>query len=65
MSATPPTAKQLAYLRALANRAGQTFIYPRTRAQASREIERLRTANSLDAVEKFLETADLDAENAA
>ena len=37
-----PTAKQLGYLRALAERAGQTFAYPRTRQQASAEIRRLR-----------------------
>ena len=40
-----PTAKQLAYLRSLANRAGQTFTYPRTRGQASREIQRLKQAS--------------------
>jgi hypothetical protein len=37
----PPTARQLAYLRQLANRAGQTFTTPRTREHASQEIERL------------------------
>lgn len=37
-----PTAKQLAYLRALAERTGQTFAYPRTKRQASQEIRRLR-----------------------
>ncbi len=37
----PPTARQLRYLRRLANRAGQTFATPRTREQASWEIERL------------------------
>jgi hypothetical protein len=36
-----PTAKQLRYLRALANRRGQTFTYPLTEAQASAEIQRL------------------------
>ena len=30
MSSKPPTAKQLAYLRALAVRTGQTFAVPRT-----------------------------------
>ena len=46
MSATtiqqPPTRKQLAYLRALANRTGTTFTLPRTRRQASRQIAQLR-----------------------
>jgi hypothetical protein len=37
-----PTARQLAYLKALAARTGQTFTWPRTRAQASREIRQLR-----------------------
>jgi hypothetical protein len=35
-----PTAKQLRYLRDLANNRGQTFRYPETRAQASAEIRR-------------------------
>jgi hypothetical protein len=34
----PPTRKQLAYLRALANRTGTTFTLPRTKRQASRQI---------------------------
>jgi hypothetical protein len=42
MSSKPPTDKQLAYLRTLAERSGQTFISPRTRSQASAEIRRLR-----------------------
>ena len=39
-----PTAKQLSYLRTLAIRTGQTFTPPKTRADASREIQRLRAA---------------------
>ena len=39
-----PTDKQLSYLRALALRAGQTFTPPKTKADASREINRLRGA---------------------
>jgi hypothetical protein len=39
-----PTDKQLSYLRALALRAGQTFTPPKTRTDASREINRLRDA---------------------
>ena len=39
-----PTAKQLAHLRQLAARLGQSFAYPHTRAQASAEIQRLRSA---------------------
>ena len=39
---TRPTARQLAYLKALAQRTGQTFAYPRTVREASAEIARLR-----------------------
>ena len=37
-----PTTRQLSYLRSLANRTGQTFTYPKTRQQASTEINRLK-----------------------
>jgi hypothetical protein len=37
-----PTPKQLAYIRSLALQTGTTFSLPRTRRQASREIERLK-----------------------
>jgi hypothetical protein len=37
----PATGKQLAYLRSLAERTGTTFVTPRDRRHASREIERL------------------------
>jgi hypothetical protein len=37
----PATGKQLAYLRALANQAGTTFVTPQSSREASREIERL------------------------
>jgi len=37
-----PTPAQLRYLRALAEQTGTTFVNPSTRAQASREIDRLR-----------------------
>ncbi|MGO8906757.1 MAG: hypothetical protein ACLQMH_14230 [Solirubrobacteraceae bacterium] len=41
-TATPPTSRQLGYLRALAARTGTTFAYPATRGEASAEIDRLR-----------------------
>jgi hypothetical protein len=41
-TANPPTSKQLRYLRDLALRTGQSFAYPRTSIEASREIDRLR-----------------------
>jgi hypothetical protein len=37
-----PTSKQLKYLRSLAQRTGQTFAWPQTLEDASREIERLQ-----------------------
>ena len=40
-SSEAPTPRQLHHLRALADRSGTTFTYPSTRAQASREIDRL------------------------
>lgn len=36
-----PTSKQLGYLRLLAERTETTFVPPRTRAEASREIDRM------------------------
>ena len=37
-----PTTRQLNYLRSLTTRTGQTFTYPKTRQQASEEIDRLK-----------------------
>ena len=43
MAATdPPSPKQQRYLRSLAQNTGTTFTPPTTRAEASREIERLK-----------------------
>jgi len=53
-----PTRKQLAYLRALANRAGQTFTYPRTVSQASAKIRRLKAAKPSSRVERAVERFD-------
>ena len=50
-----PSAKQLSYLRALADRAGQTFAYPRTRRQASVEIRRLRAQRPTSRAERRIE----------
>lgn len=41
-----PTTRQLTYLRALAARTATTFAYPATRAEASRQIDRLRGLRS-------------------
>jgi hypothetical protein len=50
-----PTRRQLAYLRSLALRAGQTFAYPRTASQASREIRRLKQAQPSTRIERAVE----------
>jgi len=57
--ATKPTGRQLNYLRALANHTGQTFSYPRTRREASREIERLEQAQPSTRIECKLERKDI------
>jgi hypothetical protein len=51
-----PTSRQLAYLKTLANQRGVTFICPRTRRQASAEINRLRKSNPVTRVERQRET---------
>jgi hypothetical protein len=50
-----PTAKQLRYLRDLANSRGQTFRYPTTRAEASAEIRRLRANKPDSRLERAIE----------
>jgi hypothetical protein len=57
-----PTVKQLAYLRALADRAGQTFTYPRTARQASAEIRRLQTQKRSTRVERAIERKQIAAD---
>ena len=56
-----PTARQLAYLKALAARAGQSFTWPQTRSAASREIRRLKAIPASDALPVEF---DLEAERA-
>jgi hypothetical protein len=65
MTPKPPSARQLNYLKALANRAGQTFTYPTTSSDASREIQRLKTVRPTSRVELEIERLDLAAERAA
>lgn len=59
MSSKPPTAKQLAYLRALAERTGQTFAMPRTRQDASAEIRRLKAARAETRLERRIERGEI------
>jgi hypothetical protein len=50
-----PTPKQLAYLRVLAQRTGETFTYPQTIAQASAEIDRLKGRKPSSRLEQRLD----------
>src|SRR3984885_5396903 len=50
-----PTSRQLNYLRILANRTGQTFTNPKTSAEASAEIKRLKSARPSSRVEVRIE----------
>jgi hypothetical protein len=55
MESNPPTAKQLAYLRTLAERTGRTFAWPRTSRDASIEIGQLRAAEPDTRLERRIE----------
>jgi nucleotide-binding universal stress UspA family protein len=59
MASNPPTAKQLAYLKALAERAGQTFAWPGTNLQASIEIRKLRGAQPASRIERRIERREI------
>jgi hypothetical protein len=48
----PASKKQLAFLRSLAAERGQTFAYPRTSAEADREIRRLKGGPKLSRAER-------------
>jgi hypothetical protein len=65
MTPQPPSRRQLNYLRSLADRTGQTFTWPQTKAQASREIQRLRRTRRSTALERAIERLDLQSEQAA
>jgi hypothetical protein len=59
MPSRPPTSKQLAYLRALAERSGQTFASPRTSREASAEIRRLKGTPAESRVERRIERDEI------
>ena len=50
-----PTSRQLAYLKSLADRTGQTFTYPQTSRQASAEINRLKHTKPSTRTERYVE----------
>ena len=54
-----PTTKQLRYLRQLAIQTGQTFTTPRTRAQASAQIQRLKNTRPTGRGERSREINDV------
>lgn len=57
--ANKPTPRQLSYLRSLAERTGQTFTYPHTAAEASREIDRLKHVRPESCAERRIERKDI------
>ena len=50
-----PTPRQINYLKALAERTGQSFPWPHSAAAASREIQRLKTTRPSSEVERAIE----------
>ncbi len=54
-SARRPTPRQLSYLKSLAERTGQTFTYPATSGDASREIARLTNTRPSTRTERRIE----------
>ena len=59
MPSKPPTPKQLTYLRALAERTGQTFAIPRTSQEANAEIRRLRATPAESQLERKIERSEI------
>ncbi len=55
MSHKPPSPRQLSYLKALAERTGQTFPWPESSAAASREIQRLKNTRPSTRLERTIE----------
>ncbi|HEV3072128.1 MAG TPA: hypothetical protein VGY76_11975 [Solirubrobacteraceae bacterium] len=57
-----PTSRQLHFVRSLAEQTGTSFTPPKTRAQASREIERLLALKESGHVELAIRSSDVKAE---
>jgi len=57
--ASKPTPRQLRYLRSLAERTGQTFTYPKTFADAGREIDRLKATRLESRAERRIERTQI------
>ena len=61
----PPSARQMRYLRSLAEQRGESFAYPRTGAEASAEIQRLKSRKRDTPTERRLEREQVGREMAA
>lgn len=57
-----PTTKQLAFLRVLADRSGETFTYPQTKQQASGEIRRLQNRPTSTRTERTVERRNISSD---
>jgi hypothetical protein len=55
----PPTAAQLQRLRTLADQKGQSFAYPTTRAEASKEVQRLNRASFSTSAERAFDRQEI------
>ena len=55
----PPTKPQLRELRRLAERTGQSFAYPATRSEASKELQRLAKAAKSTAAERAIDRREI------
>ena len=55
----PPTKPQLRELRRLAERTGQSFAYPATRAEASKQLQRLAKAAKSTAAERAIDRREI------
>ena len=55
MKTNAPTKRQLSYLRSLATSRGESFTYPQTSAEASREIDRLQGRKPSGYIERRIE----------
>jgi hypothetical protein len=54
-----PSAKQIRYLRDLALQRGESFAYPKTAAEASAEIDRLKSRKRMSASDRRREAREL------
>lgn len=63
-ASNPPTPRQLSYLRDLALGRGQTFAYPKTFEEASREIKRLLKGERTPRADRRQEARAISAEMA-